>query len=181
MTIKQSATALVAAALCGALTGVPAQAQKLQRAAAIVAPPQASVAAQPPAGSLVTTISLTDLGFISGLRFSNLGGRREIFVPWPQGADIAATELSLVLDDVSAHEARRSLEILVNDRSATAIALDGKSMGRSVRVPLPRAKGRAGFFKLTLVYSGAATPDRCIDVRSIGDSLTVRPESALEI
>jgi hypothetical protein len=87
----------------------------------------------------------------------------------------------LSLDDVSAHEARRSLEILVNDRSAAAIALDGKTMGRQVRVPLSRSKGRAGFFKLTFVYSGAATQDRCIDVRYIGDSLTVRPESAIEI
>src|SRR4029079_10547416 len=97
------------------------------------------------------------------------------------GLTLSASELLLSLDDVSAHEARRSLEILVNDRSAAAIALDGKSMGRQLRIPLSRAKGRQGFFKLTFSYSGAATQDRCIDVRSIGDSLTVRPESAIEI
>ena len=115
------------------------------------------------------------------MRFSNLGGRREIFVPLPPGADLAASELLLALDDVSAHEAKRSLEILVNDRSAAAVALDGKSMGRQIRIPLARAKGRDGFFKLAFVYSGAATQDRCIDVRYIGDSLTIRPESAVEI
>src|SRR4029079_2254408 len=97
------------------------------------------------------------------------------------GLTLSASELLLSLDDVSAHEARRSLEILINDRSAAAIALDGKSMGRQVRIPLARAKGRQGFFKLTFVYSGAATQDRCIDVRYIGDSLTVRPESSIEI
>ncbi len=85
------------------------------------------------------------------------------------------------LDDVSAHEAKRSLEILVNDRSAAAIALDGKSMGRQVRVPLRAPRAARGFLKLTFLYSGAATQDRCIDVRYVGDSLTVRPESAVEI
>jgi hypothetical protein len=136
---------------------------------------------QQPAAPLTTSVTLADIGFAAGLRFSNLGGRHEIFVPLPAGTELAASELLLALDDVSAHEARRSLEILVNDRSAAAIALDGKSMGRQVRIPLARAKGRAGFFKLTFVYSGAATQDRCIDVRYIGDSLTIRPESAIEI
>ena len=139
------------------------------------------VEAPKPSGNLITQVTFADIGFASGLRFSNLGARREIFLPLPQGADLSAGELLLSLDDISAHEARRSLEILVNDRSAAAIALDGKTMGRQVRVPLSRAKGRAGFFKLTFIYSGAATQDRCIDVRYIGDSLTVRPESAIEI
>src|SRR6185295_13661770 len=134
-----------------------------------------------PSAPLVTAVTLADMGFASGLRFSNLGGRREIFVPLPQGADLSASELVLALDDVSAHEARRSLEVMVNDRSAAAIALDGRSTGRQIRIPLARARGRAGFFKLTFVYSGAATQDRCIDVRYIGDSLTLRPESAIEI
>jgi hypothetical protein len=173
-----SAGVLIAAALA-----VTSQAQKLerQRAAAIVTPAALPVEAPKPSGNLVTQVSFADIGFASGLRFSNLGGRREIFLPLPQGADLSAGELLLSLDDVSAHEARRSLEILVNDRSAAAIALDGKTMGRQVRVPLARTRGRAGFFKLTFVYSGAATQDRCIDVRYIGDSLTVRPESAIEI
>jgi hypothetical protein len=182
--MSESAGPLIAAALAVALVPATSQAQKVerQRAAAVVATPAAlPVEAPKPAGNLVTQITFADIGFASGLRFSNLGGRREIFLPLPQGADLSAGELILSLDDVSAHEAKRSLEILVNDRSAAAIALDGKTTGRQVRVPLSRAKGRAGFFKLTLVYSGAATQDRCIDVRSIGDSLTVRPESAIEI
>ena len=130
---------------------------------------------------LLASISLADIGFSSGFRFSNLGGRREIFVPLPQGQDLTASEFRLVLDDVSAHEARRNLEILIDDRSVAALALDGKSPGRVVRLPLAKAKARDGFLKLTFLYSGAATPDRCIDVRSVGDSLTVRPESTIEI
>jgi hypothetical protein len=86
----------------------------------------------------------------------------------------------LSIDDVTAHEARRSLEVIVNDRVISAIALDGKSAGREVRVPLTNAILREGFVKVSFVYSGAATQDRCIDVRYVGDSVTVRPESALE-
>ena len=59
--------------------------------------------------------------------------------------------------------------------------LDGKSMGRTVRVPLPRTKAKDGFLKLSFLYSGAATQDRCIDVRYVGDSLTIRPETAIEL
>ena len=172
--------ALLVAALVTALSPAPAQGQRAhrQRSAAITVPLPEPVK---PSNKLITEVTLADIGFASGLRFSNLGGRREIFVPLPQGNGLSASQLVLLLDDISAHEARRSLEILVNDRSATAIALDGRSMGREVRVSLARAKGRAGFVKLTFVYSGAATQDRCIDVRSIGDSLTIRPESGLEV
>ena len=141
--------------------------------------PDASARSRP--SEFVATISLADLGFASGFRLANLGGRREVFVPVPQGADISASELALTLDDLSAHDAKRSLEILVNDRTVGAISLDGHSTGRVVRIPLANAKPRDGFLKLAFLYSGAATQDRCIDVRYVGDSLTIRPESALEI
>ena len=163
------------------LVPTAALAQRVQRAAAVVTPAALPAEAPKAPGGLVASVTLADVGFVSGFRFSNLGGRQELFLPLPAGADLTASEINLVLDDVSAHEAKRSLEILVNDRSAAAIALDGKTLGRQVRVPLQRVKGRAGFFKLTFSYSGAATQDRCIDVRSIGDSLTVRPESAIEV
>jgi hypothetical protein len=142
---------------------------------------QKASAPQPQHEGLLTSISLADLGFSGGFRFANLGGRREFFVPLPQGMDLSARELALMLDDVSAHEARRSLEILVNDRSAAAIPLDGRGGTRSIRVPLAAVRPRDGFLKLTFLYSGAATQDRCIDVRYVGDSVTVRPESSIEI
>jgi hypothetical protein len=129
--------------------------------------------------NLIAAITLADIGFINGFRFANLGGRREVFVPLPQGSEVTSSELVLVIDDISAHEARRNLEVLVNDRSTVAIALDGKSQGRTIRVPLVKAKD--GFLKLSFLYSGAATPDRCIDVRYVGDSLTIRPETAIEM
>jgi hypothetical protein len=125
-------------------------------------------------------VMLADVGYSNGFRLSNLGGRREIYIPLPQGVDIALSELVLSLDDVSAHDARRSLEVLVNDRLVSAIALDGKSAGRVVRISVASAVAREGFLKVSFLYSGAATQDRCVDVRYVGDSVTVRPESALE-
>jgi hypothetical protein len=139
---------------------------------------QFPAAAKPTA--ITSMISLADVGFASGFRFANLGGRREIFVPLPQGADLTATELVLTVDDISAHPARRSLEVLVNDRSVSSLVLDGKSMGRVIRLPLTAATPRNGYLKLSFLYSGAATQDRCIDVRYVGDSLTIRPESGME-
>jgi hypothetical protein len=146
-------------------------------AAAHIPPPP--IPSTPPAG-LLSTVTLGDIGFLTGLRFANLGGSRDIFVPVPQGSE-AASELVLVLDDLSAHEAQRSLEVLVNDRSAVAITLDGNSVGRVVRVPLPKTTAKDGFLKLSFLYSGAATQNRCIDVRYVGDSLTIRPETAIEL
>jgi hypothetical protein len=141
--------------------------------------PGAAARARPSA--VISSVSFADLGFGNGLRFANLGGNRDIFVKIPEGIAISSGELVLLLDDMSAHDARRSLEVLVNGRGAAAIALDGKSSARAVRVPLGTAKSQDGYLRISFQYSGAATQDRCIDVRSIGDSLTIRPESAVEI
>jgi hypothetical protein len=100
-------------------------------------------------------------------------------VPLPQAGEVAASELVLVLDDVSAHDARRNLEVLVNDRTVIAVVLDGKSRGRSIRIPLAKARPKDGFLKLSFLYSGAATLDRCIDVRYVGDSLTRPPSRSM--
>jgi len=139
-----------------------------------------STAARPRSGTIVSTLTFADLGFGNGFRFANLGGRREIFVQVPQGLAINSSELVLMLDDMSAFSAQRSLEILVNDRSAATIALDGKANARMVRIPLGTAKTQDGFLKISFQYSGAATQDRCIDVRSVGDVLSIRPDSAVE-
>ena len=171
-----------------ALTLIPLTAQAQSRLASqtrMPAPLPTAIEQVPGAavrpGGLVSAITLADVGFINGVRFANLGGRRELFVPLPQSGDVAASDLVLVLDDVSAHDARRNLEVLVNDRTVTAIVLDGKTRGRNVRIPLAKAKPKDGYLKLSFVYSGAATLDRCIDVRYVGDSLTIRPETAVEI
>ncbi len=133
-----------------------------------------------PSGPLAE-VTLADIGFVNGLRFANLGGHHELFVPLPQRSDVTVSDLVLVLDDLSAHEARRNLEVQVNDRTVAAIVLDGKSSGRVVRIPLGNTLPKNGYLKISFLYSGAATLDRCIDVRYVGDSLTIRPESAVEV
>lgn len=165
------------------LTAPPLEPQRIspqvQRAAVVTAAPQGVT---PPASpkTLLVGVPFASVGFPGGFRLSNLGGRREVYVPVPQGIVLNLADLVLVYDDISAHDARRSLEILVNDRSVAALALDGKSTGRTVRIPIANASPLQGFLKLSFLYSGAATQDRCIDVRYVGDSMTVRADSAVE-
>src|ERR1700691_6025415 len=135
----------------------------------------------PGPSGLTAKVTLGDIGFVNGLRFSNLGGRHDIFVPLPEGDGLAVSDLVLVIDDVSAHDARRNLEVQVNDRTATAIALDGNSHGRTIRVPLGKITPKDGYLKLSFLYSGAATIDRCIDVRAVGDTLTTDPATAVDV
>src|SRR3984885_7899445 len=160
----------------------------LPRQGHAAAPPVNSVMAAPampaPApgpSNPLAEVTLADIGFANGLRFANLGGHRELFVPLPQRGDVTVSDLVLALDDLSAHEARRNLEIQVNDRTVAAIVLDGKSTDRIVRIALGNAVPKNGYLKISFLYSGAATVDRCIDVRYVGDSLTIRPESAVEV
>jgi hypothetical protein len=154
-------------------------APQVLRTAVVIPVPQGALS-EAAMKSLQVGVSFADAGFPDGFRLSNLGGHREVYIPVPQGIELTLTELVLAYDDVSAHDARRSLEILVNDRSIAALALDGKSTGRTARISLANAVAREGFLKVSFVYSGAATQDRCIDVRYVGDSMTIRAESAVE-
>jgi cellulose synthase operon protein B len=121
------------------------------------------------------------MGFANGLHFSDLSGHHEIYVPVPEDGDVSASDLVLVFDDISAHEARRTLVVQINDRTVAAIALDGKGQNQTMQVPLGGARPKDGYLKLAFLYSGAATPDHCIDVRYVGDSVTIRPETAVNI
>ena len=147
----------------------------------LVAAEAAAAAPVVPAGSLMTEVTLADIGYVNGVRLANLGGHSDVFMPLPQDGDANASDIVLAFDDISAYEARRNLEVQVNDHTVAAIALDGKSRDRVIRIPLPKVKPKDGFLKLTFLYSGAVTPDRCIDVRFVGDSVTIRPETAVEI
>ncbi len=129
----------------------------------------------------IAEVTLADIGFVNGLRLSNLGGHRELYMPLPQDGEVSASDLVLSIDDLSAHEAKRHLEVQANDRTVAAISLDGKTRGRVVRIALGKMRPKDGYLKLSFLYSGAATIDRCIDVRYVGDSVTIRPETAVEV
>jgi hypothetical protein len=55
---------------------------------ALVTPPPAAPAQQ---AVLLSTVTLGDIGFQSGLRFANLGDGRHLFVPVPKGDETAST------------------------------------------------------------------------------------------
>ncbi len=143
--------------------------------------PAGPAAPQAEPDGVIAKLALADIGFKDGIRLANLGARREIFVPLPQGTDIKLTELTLIYDDLTAYKARRNLEVLANDRTVAAVPLEGSGAGRTLRVPLAGIVPHDGFVKFSFLYSGAATPDRCIDVRYVGDSLTIRPDTSVAV
>jgi len=151
------------------------------------APRTAAAEALAPAASpskpngLIAAVTLADIGFVNGLHFSDLGGHHELYVPLPDDSEVTASDLVLIFDDFAAHEAKRNLVVQINDRTVAAIALDGQGRGRTLKVPLGGARPKDGYLKLSFLYSGAATPDHCIDVRYVGDSVTIRPETAVDI
>jgi hypothetical protein len=156
------------------------------RAAVAAAPapapaPEPLAASEPKQNGLTSAVTLADLGFVNGLHFSALGGHHELYVPLPDEGDVTARDLVLAFDDFTAHDAKRNLVVQVDDRTVAAIALDGNGRGSRLRVPLGGARPKDGYLKLALLYSGAATPDYCIDVRYVGDSVTIRPQTAVEI
>jgi len=151
------------------------------RTAAVETTATAPTTVSPKSNSLVAAITLADIGFANGLRFVNLGGQHELYVPLPQDSDVVASNLILVLDDFIAYEAKRNLEVQVNNRTVATIVLDGKGRNRIIQVPLSAAKPKNGYLKLTFLYSGGVTPDHCIDVRYVGDSVIIKPETAVEV
>src|SRR6185437_1134689 len=118
-----------------------------------VAMPVAAAAPPPKPSGLVAAVTLGDIGFVNGLHFANLGGHRELYMPIPDDADVTATTLTLVVDDFAAHEAKRNLIVQINDRTVTAIALDGQGRGRTLQVPLGGARPKDGYLKLAFLYS----------------------------
>ena len=57
----------------------------------------ADESSRPRLGAILSTISLADIGYATGFRFANLGGRRDLFVSLPAGADVTARELVLTV------------------------------------------------------------------------------------
>ncbi len=126
----------------------PAAAVKRARLVRHVAAPQpapvltaAAVAPPPKPAGLVAAVTLADIGFVNGVRFANLGGHRELFVPLPE-MPTSWRRASRWCSTTSRSRGQRNLEVQVNDRTVAAIALDGKSRGRSVDSVGRPAEGR---------------------------------------
>ena len=63
----------------------------LQRAAAVTPAAPAAVL-RAPLKSLLVDLPFADVGFPDGFRLSNLGGRREVYIPVPQGIELNPAE-----------------------------------------------------------------------------------------
>jgi len=93
-----------------------------------------------------------------------------------EGKEVTSSELVLVLDDISAHEARRNLEVLVNDRVRLQFALDGKALAHDSH-SLVKPKGGPQAVVPVFRSSNADAASTSATSRQ----LTVRPETTIEI
>ena len=98
--------------------------------------------AAPRSGGLLAEVTLADIGFVNGLRFANLGGHHELFVPLPQDGEVTASDLVLVLDDVS----QKNLPLILPKRPSmlTAIPKTAASGAGSALAPPGESDGHRG-------------------------------------
>jgi hypothetical protein len=64
----------------------------LRTAVTLPGPPGATLEA--PLKSLLVGVPLADVGFPNGFRLSNLGGRREVYIPVPQGIELSLVSVA---------------------------------------------------------------------------------------
>ncbi|CAB3739059.1 cellulose biosynthesis cyclic di-GMP-binding regulatory protein BcsB [Paraburkholderia rhynchosiae] len=167
MTIHRSTTAalLVAASLFASLATQTAAGKE-------------SASSQP---VVKRSIAIAELGFTDGANFGSLGGTQEFFFPVPRAARVTSATLSLGYDEASPFDGRRSVLIQVGERTVVSRALPAGHDRQMIEVPLGAGDFAGDFVKVSVIYSGAFTNDRCADVRSANDRFTVLPETALKL
>lgn len=168
------------AALLLSSVAAPGQAQPVAPVAA-PAPGVAPAAATAPAPqrAIVRAVTLTDLGYTSGIELNGLTGRRELFFPLPRGLKGVRATLRLAFDSASGENARRAVRVMVQDRTVFTRALPQQQTTDTVDIPIDLADQVDDFVRVQIVYGGALTDDYCIDQRVAGDFFTILPETGL--
>ncbi|WP_457313359.1 hypothetical protein [Sphingomonas sp. UYAg733] len=122
------------------------------------------------------TVALASLGFRQGIDFSGLEGRQELFFQVPAGLRSYSLRLVLPFQSVAAIPVARRLTILTRNRVLGTAAIDANG---TIDIPIPADAIDGGVLPLTLIYSGAATPNRCYDRRAAADHLHLDPGGGL--
>lgn len=161
----------------------PAAAAPVQPVAAPV-PPAAAAAAEKaptaPTGGVTRSITLTELGFATGMEFGSFGGKHDFFFPVPaQGVKSAVLRVKFRAG--AAVVGRRHLLIATAGTWISSNPLGADETGRTIDIPIDPSAAKDGFVTVTFRYSGAFTQDRCVDQRVAGDFLNILPETALEM
>ena len=198
-TRRHRAHRIAAAALAGVLLSsvaapLLAQTPPLQPRGTVVAPlaaPPAPAEAPAPAVApvaplvsagprdIIRAITLSDLGYSSGIELNGLIGRRELFFPLPRGLRGVRATLRLAFDSASGESARRSVRVMMGDRTVFTRGLSAAPETDTIDIPIDLTDQVDDFVRIQIVYGGALTDDYCIDQRVAGDFFTLLPETGL--
>jgi len=138
------------------------------------------VLAQSSDGSaLVREISLTDLGFDTGVPFSRFRVASEVYFPLPEPDAVRRAELVVEIEHAGPDESERFLQVAIGDRTTRSIDLAELPSPAVVTVPVEPALASGGFVKVAFSYFGALTDRVCFDERAGGDFVEIAPESRL--
>ncbi len=135
---------------------------------------------QAPATILHRTISLPEIGFKEGARLTGLGATRDLFFPVPRSMKFNA-QLTLAYESATSIDARRSVEVMIGERTLLLKPFNGTTERDSIKIPVNVSDVSNGFIKVTVRYGHAMQEDRCVDMRYAGDHLTILPETNLKI
>ena len=131
--------------------------------------------ARPAGAGLPVTRTLAEMGFARGLTFEGMSGRRELYFAVPRPDAVQGMTLHLPYNSSSAFGARRSVQVLINDRPVLSQALGPNASTGSIDVPVSADDVVNGFLRVTLQYGGAITDNICVDQRLAGDFITFAP------
>ena len=126
------------------------------------------------------TISLPEIGFKEGARLTGLGATRDLFFPVPRSMKFNA-QLTLAYESATSIDARRSVEVMIGERTLLLKPFNGTTERDSIKIPVNVTDVSNGFIKVTVRYGHAMQEDRCVDMRYAGDHLTILPETNLKI
>lgn len=129
-----------------------------------------------PAGAGLPVVrTLAEMGYARGLTFEGMSGRRDLYFAVPRPEAVQGLRLHLPFTTSTAYGARRSVQVLINDRPVATQALASNASTGSIDVPLSADDVTNGFLRVTLQYSGTITDNICVDQRLAGDFITFAP------
>ncbi|MEO1293126.1 MAG: cellulose biosynthesis cyclic di-GMP-binding regulatory protein BcsB, partial [Pseudomonadota bacterium] len=131
--------------------------------------------------ALPRNITLSELGFSSGITFTGLFGDAEMFFPLPDPAAVIEAELVLQIEHAETSDGDRFFQVLIGDRLVATVDLDKRRSPTEVRIPVSPSLARGGFLETRIRYSGALSDRICVDERASGDFFLVDAESHLEL
>jgi hypothetical protein len=165
-------------ALTAAMAGIGFHAigaRAFEAQAPAATPPSTAPLAMPAGVGLPVMRTLADMGFARGLTFEGMSGRRELYFAVPHPDAVQGMMLRLPYNSSSAFGARRSVQVLLNDRPVLSQALGPHATTGTIDVPVSADDVVNGFVRVTLQYSGAITENICVDQRLAGDFITFAP------